>query len=66
MFPIIVGIGLFITGCGCGSVSFIATVHNKASRPTRNEVPSGILLTTETSAKIISTTATSQDKTNTQ
>jgi len=54
MFPITAVIGLFITGCGCGSVSFGETVDNKASRPSRNEVASSRLLTTETWAKIIS------------
>ena len=63
MFPIIVGIELFITGCSCGSGSFIATVDKKASQPTRNEVGSSRLLTTETRAKIVSTTANSPDKT---
>jgi hypothetical protein len=66
MFPIIVGIGIFNTGCGYGSVSFIATVGNRASRPTRNEAASSISLTTETWAKITSTTETSQGKTNTR
>jgi len=66
MFPITGGIGLFITGYGCGSVSFTPTVDNTVSRPSRNEAASGRLLKTETWAKLISTDQLKCDGTRTE